>query len=116
MPLLELEIENGQGINLGGVLQRYDGNTRIESWVFPVGVRHVAEMYEQQSGIRLFARNVRGFLGETAINRNMETTLHKEPEFFWKYYNNGITIICDQAEQLNMRWSKVDADCESTGD
>jgi len=41
-----LEIENGQGIDLGGVLQRYDGNTRIESWVFPVSVRHVAEMYE----------------------------------------------------------------------
>ena len=105
VPLLELEIENGQGINLGGVLQRYDGNTRIESWVFPVSVRHVAEMYEQ-SGIRLFARNVRGFLGETAINRNMEATLQKEPEFFW-YYNNGITIICDQAEQLNRSGRKL---------
>lgn len=105
VPLLELEIENGQGINLGGILQRYDGNTRIESWVFPVSVRHVADMYEQ-SGIRLFARNVRGFLGETAINRNMEATLQKEPEFFW-YYNNGVTIICDQAEQLNQSGRKL---------
>jgi len=62
-------------------------------------------MYEQ-SGIRLFARNVRGFLGETAINRNMEATLQKEPEYFW-YYNNGITIICDQAEQLNRSGQKL---------
>ena len=105
IPLLELEIENGQGINLSSVLQRFDGNTRIESWVFPVSVWHVAEMYEQ-SGIRLFARNVRGFLGETAINRNMEATLQKEPEFFW-YYNNGVTIICDAAEQLSRSGRKL---------
>jgi|ERR1017187_193054 hypothetical protein len=97
VPLLELEIENGQGMKLEGVLQRFDANTEIESWVFPVNVRHIAEMYEQ-SGIRLFARNVRGFLGETSINKNMEQTLEKEPEFFW-YYNNGITIICDAAEK-----------------
>lgn len=105
VPLLELEIENGQGITLSSVLQRYDGNTRIESWVFPVNVRHVAEMYEN-SGIRLFARNVRGFLGETAINKNMEATLQKEPEFFW-YYNNGVTIVCDEAEQLSRSGRKL---------
>jgi hypothetical protein len=99
VPLLELEIESGQGIKLDGVLQRFDSGTKIESWVFPVNVRHIAEMYEQ-SGIRLFARNVRGFLGETSINKNMERTLEKEPENFW-YYNNGITIVCDSAEKLS---------------
>lgn len=99
VPLLDLEIENGQGVKLSGVLQRFDGKTGIESWVFPVDVRHIAEMYEQ-SGVRLFARNVRGFLEDTPINQNMEATLQREPEFFW-YYNNGITIICDQAERLS---------------
>ena len=99
VPMLDLEIETGRGVKLGGVLQRFDDNTGIESWVFPVNVRHIAEMYEQ-SGARLFARNVRGFLGDTQINRNMETTLQHEPEFFW-YYNNGITIVCDQAERLS---------------
>jgi len=73
--------------------------------VFPVGVWHIAEMYEQ-SGIRLFARNVRGFLEETAVNKNMEATLLREPDYFW-YYNNGITIICDQAEQKNSNGRKV---------
>lgn len=99
VPLLDLEIESGQGIKLKGVLDRFDGNTGVESWVFPVNVRHIAEMYEQ-SGLRIFARNVRGFLGETPINRNMEATLDREPEYFW-YYNNGITIICDEAESLS---------------
>ncbi len=100
IPLLELEIESGQGIDLSGVLKRYDGNLRIASWVFPVNVRHIADMYDQ-AGIRLFARNVRGFLGSTAINEDMETTLEKEPDLFW-YYNNGITIICDKAEKLEL--------------
>lgn len=57
----------------------------------------VAEMYEL-AGIRLFARNVRGFLGNTEINRGMEQTLRKEPEHFW-YYNNGVTIVCDDASK-----------------
>ena len=80
VPMLELEIESGNGIGIGGILQRYDSETGIESWGFPVRVRNIAQMYDQ-AGIRLFARNVRGFLGETAVNRNMENTLQKEPEF-----------------------------------
>ena len=75
-------MESGQGVKLQGVLQRFDGATGIESWVFPVNVRHIAKMYEQ-SGIRLFARNVRGFLGSSKINKNLEETLDTEPEFFW---------------------------------
>ncbi len=99
VPLLELETESGHAVKLGGVLQRFDGATGIESWAFPVNVRHIAQMYEQ-AGIRLFARNVRGFLGSSKINKNLEKTLDAEPEFFW-YYNNGITIICDSAERLS---------------
>jgi AIPR protein len=99
VPLLELEIETGHAVRLGGVLQRFDSATRIESWGFPVNVRHIAQMYDQ-AGIRLFARNVRGFLGTSKINKDLEKTLDTEPEFFW-YYNNGITIICDSAERLS---------------
>ena len=52
------------------------------------------------------ARNVRGFLGDTQIDRNMKKTLDNEPEFFW-YYNNGITIVCDAAEQVSRGGIKV---------
>jgi hypothetical protein len=54
------------------------------------------------AGTRLFARNVRGFLGSTEINKGMEATLADEPEYFW-YYNNGITIVCDDAKQESAR-------------
>jgi hypothetical protein len=105
VPLLEIELESGQGVSLSGVLQRFDQQTRIESWVVPVSVEQIARMYEG-AGIRLFARNVRGFLGDTQINRNMKETLDKEPEFFW-YYNNGVTIVCDAAEQVSRGGNKV---------
>jgi hypothetical protein len=32
----------------------------------------------------------------------MQETLRNEPEYFW-YYNNGITIVCDQAESIGSR-------------
>ena len=48
---------------------------------------------------KLFARNIRGFLGmKSPVNKGMEETLKKEPERFF-YYNNGVTIICDEAER-----------------
>ena len=105
VPLLEIETESGHGVTLSGVLQRFDQRTEIESWVVPVAVDQIARMYES-AGIRLFARNVRGFLGDTQINRNMKVTLEEEPEFFW-YYNNGVTIVCDSAEQVSRSGSKV---------
>ena len=61
--------------------------------------RGVADLFEH-AGTRLFARNIRGFLGSTEINRSMESTLKNESEYFW-YYNNGITIICDDADETS---------------
>src|SRR5262249_3477709 len=77
----------------------------IESWVFPMAGSSVAEIFEA-ADVRIFARNVRGFLGNTDINKGMETTLEKEPEYFW-YYNNGITIVCDHAEAVKSRGRTV---------
>lgn len=105
VPMLEVEIESGKGITLSGVLQRFDHGTKIESWVVPVAVRQIARMYDN-AGIRLFARNVRGFLSDTQINRNMKETLDSEPEYFW-YYNNGVTIVCDSAEEVSRGGNKL---------
>jgi len=46
-------------------------------------------------GRRLFARDVRYFLGETPINKHIARTLSipSDRQFFW-YYNNGISIGC----------------------
>lgn len=97
IPSLELEMESGSAVKVNGILQRFDGLTDVESWVFSMKGSDVADLYSR-SGIRVFARNIRGFLGETPVNRSMVETLEQEPERFF-YYNNGITVVCDQAEK-----------------
>jgi hypothetical protein len=101
VPSLDLEIESGSGVRTAGVFNRYDAKTDIESWVFAMTDLAVAGLFERARA-RLFARNVRGFLGSTEINRGMEATLASEPEYFW-YYNNGVTIVCDDAKQESSR-------------
>ena len=78
--------------------ERYDKLNDIESWVFTMRGDRVAELF-QYAGIRLFARNIRGFLGRnTSVNRGITATLNIEPDRFI-YYNNGVTILCDHAER-----------------
>lgn len=97
VPFLELRID-ARGISgSDGALQRYDSETGIESWVLAISGRDAADLYSQ-AGDRLFARNIRGFLGDTAINEGMKETLKSQPEHFW-YFNNGITIVCDSARK-----------------
>jgi hypothetical protein len=106
IPILDLVMEKGQGIAVNGILQRYDAKSKIESWVFSMQGRAVADLYKS-AGMRLFARNIRGFLGEdTEINKSMGMTLRNEPERFF-YYNNGITVICDGAERVGSQGKDI---------
>jgi hypothetical protein len=41
---------------------------------------------------RLFARNLRGTLGETEVNAEIRQSLEQRPTDFW-YFNNGITLV-----------------------
>ena len=95
VPSLDLEIESGNAVRTTVPFNRFDTRTGIESFVFSMTDTAIAAIFER-ANTRLFARNVRGFLGSTEINEGMEATLEKEPEYFW-YYNNGITIVCDEA-------------------
>jgi hypothetical protein len=101
IPSIELQMEAGSDVKVNGILQRFDGKTDVESWVFSMRGSDVGELY-QRSGIRIFARNIRGFLGETPVNRAMVETLEQEPERFF-YYNNGITVVCDHAEKRSSK-------------
>lgn len=80
------------------VIHRVDDHEMIESWVFSMRVAEVGAMFSE-AGIRIFASNIRGYLGETKISNAMRDTLRNEPSRFW-YYNNGITIVCDKAERI----------------
>jgi hypothetical protein len=61
-----------------------------------VAAADVALWYEEY-GDRLYDENIRKSLGLTRINSGIQTTLSEEPDNFW-YFNNGITILCDEIE------------------
>jgi AIPR protein len=85
-----------------GVSNRFDPSSQIESWVFTMSGREVANLFAA-TGVRLFARNIRGFLGgKTGVNEAMQVTLSERPEYFW-YFNNGITVVCSDAEEIRKR-------------
>jgi len=98
VPSLSLRISSEGSVQTEGVIHRFDSQKQIESWVFSMSAKDVGEMY-RKAGIRLFARNVRGYLGENNdINKAMAQTIRNEPENIW-YYNNGVTIVCDSAKR-----------------
>lgn len=87
------------------VFNRHDKQTGITSWIFSACGKNIGDIFNE-IGIRVFARNIRGYLGNTEINKVMRKTIDSEPEFFW-YYNNGITITCDRAKQIKRGNSNV---------
>ncbi len=98
VPTLSLKIAPEGSIQTEGAIHRFDSEKQIESWVFSMSAKDVGEMYAK-AGVRLFARNVRGYLGQSNdINEAMADTIKKEPRNFW-YYNNGVTMVCDEAKR-----------------
>ena len=74
IPTLDLEMEVNPNVRVNGVANRFDGDSGIESWVFSMRGDAIASLYDM-AGIRLFARNVRGFLGSTtAVNDGLLQT------------------------------------------
>lgn len=51
----------------------------------------------------LFAYNIRTYLGEKGINKEIVATAHEEPENFF-YYNNGISAVCTE---LNVKKNEL---------
>lgn len=98
IPPLRLRIVSEGTIHHEGLIHRFDPKTEIESWVFSISGYDIAQMYAKV-GRRLFAKNIRGWLGaDTDINESISETIKKEPYNFW-YYNNGITIVCNDAKR-----------------
>jgi hypothetical protein len=77
-----------------GVLSSRDRG--IESWSFSMSGEALAAVY-RRAGDQIFARNIRGWQGETDINSDINETLVHNPRYFW-YFNNGVTFVCDDAQ------------------
>jgi hypothetical protein len=105
VPFLDLKIDARGIVGSDGVIQRFDAESEVESWILTMAGKNVGALYDLAQD-RLFARNIRGFLGDTAINDGMRTTLKNEPENFW-YFNNGITIVCDSARKTSERGEAI---------
>jgi hypothetical protein len=96
VPVIHLPIHKNQSF------RRHDEDTGITSWIFSMQGSDLGRLCKD-IGDRLFARNIRGYLGQaTSVNRGMEHTLKKEPQHFW-YFNNGVTIVCDAAKEITER-------------
>jgi hypothetical protein len=77
--------------------QRVSGKLGITLWVFTLTGDEIAKVYRER-GPRIFAANIRGFLGEAkkSINAEIKETVAKAPRDFL-YSNNGVTLVCDDA-------------------
>jgi AIPR protein len=98
VPLLELPSESE-------MVNHHDAESGIDSWIFTMRGDELGKLV-RQAKLRLFALNIRGYLGNTAINRGMRDTLAKEPQYF-RYFNNGVTFVCDGARREEQAGSSL---------
>ena len=93
IPTVRLRVESNEAFD------SYDPTTDVTSWVFAMNGKDLGNLFTQH-GVRVFARNIRGFMGaKTTVNQGLISTIQHSPEMFW-YFNNGATIICDSAKQV----------------
>jgi hypothetical protein len=70
--------------------------TGHKSWVVTVNADEI-RLLGNKYGKKLFKKNVRNSLGtKSKINKGIQRTLKEDANNFW-YYNNGITILSDEA-------------------
>jgi len=77
-----------------------------EAFYGQVTAEQVANWWGQHRQ-HLFARNLRGTLGETDVNAEIRQTLEKRPADFW-YFNNGITLVVRSASRAMAGGSGTD--------
>lgn len=91
-----------------GEISRSERSSAISAWVCTAKGSDVANLYKRH-GTRIFARNIRGYLGSdsTDVNKAIKGTLAKEADYFW-YFNNGVTIACDDVQLVAGRKRRLD--------
>ena len=85
---------DGQPINTEMVINSYgkidEPYKAIYGYVNGTTFAQLWDIYKS----RLFSENIRGFLGDSIVNDDVQATITNCPETFY-YFNNGVTILCD---------------------
>lgn len=84
---------DSQAVNLE-ILMRDWGHVKepYQAFYGRVAASDVALWWDKYKN-RIFAKNIRKFISDSAINSQIQETLSNEPHHFW-YYNNGVTLLC----------------------
>ena len=94
-----LTSKNTSSIDVQLVIHNYgytEGNAP-KAYYGKVAASDIGELWKEY-GSKLFASNIRNLLTKSDVNTAMLQTLETTSRLFW-YYNNGITIICDNIEK-----------------
>lgn len=94
-------------VNRGTVLnintEAYNLKNIIDAKYVLTPVSTIFEIYKKskKEGYPIFDKNIREYLGNRGINKQIyQTLLNKEDRNNFFYYNNGITIICDKINKI----------------
>lgn len=87
---VEIQLSSGKYVECGNELQHPTIITLLKG-------NTLRNLYKGYGKERLFARNIRGFLGRRGINKNIIETANTRPGDFY-YFNNGISAICTSFE------------------
>ena len=114
--LIDFNLAKAHDILKKGLASPIDCQFHIKSWgqiVNPykaiygiVDATEIAQLWEKH-GISLLSKNIRHFLGNTESNNAMNETLNNSPELF-KYFNNGISILCDSINKTAFGGTNTD--------
>lgn len=80
------------------IIEQSFENNEHTTIVAEVALKNLARFVKKDKDY-LYYSNIRNFLGKNGkINKTMVQTFKESPKSFW-YYNNGITIVCDDYQQ-----------------
>jgi len=103
----QFELQTYLGKGYAAVLEDYDLKLPYETYYIITPIIEIYKMHTkaERDKYPLFDKNIREFLGENPINNAIIQTLNNpDTREFFLYYNNGITINCDDKIK-----SKVDS-------
>jgi hypothetical protein len=86
-----IRISSGKRLEYNSSLDFGGKKIELRATVATVLGKELVKLYKEHKG-NLFHRNIRGFLGETEPNKDIEDSAKHQPETFW-FLNNGVTIL-----------------------